>query len=276
MYIIGFIVLVIALGAGIVLFIAIKTPKLTPKKVIVEAIMGANDALFPYRQEIRGLISDGLGLYQQRDKAALATRHNTVNARKQDIEQKLASAKNNLTLYEKVKVQKSFYDLASATIGTLRQVVNSLNELQNESSALEPTITELQRISALTLDNNMTTYIADDDNAAASRVTDHVAAITGLLKQTFEQVSALSFQTNEFQRIAQSLSATLKQAEQDYMDLRGLLSSGQYEAYRNKSQSLPNFFARFDMNSYESIATTAFSHNPEESFINDLRTHLYN
>lgn len=276
MYIIGFIVLVIALGVGIVLFISMKTPKLTPKKVIVETIIGANDVLFPYRQEIRGLISDGLGLYQQRDKAALATRHSTVNARKQDIEQKLASAENNLTPYEKVKVQKSFYDLANATIGTLRQVVSNLNELQNESATLEPIIADLQRISALTLSNDMTAYIADDDSTAASRVADHVTAITGLLKQTFEQVSALSFQTNEFQRIAQSLGAVLKQAEQDYMDLRGLLSSGQYEAYRNKNQSLPNFFARFDMNSYESIATTTFSHNSEESFINDLRTHLYN
>lgn len=276
MYIIGFLVLIIALTIGIVLFIIIKTPKLTPKKSIVETILGANDTLFPYRQEIRSLISDNLGLYNQHDKVVLATRYSTVNRRKQEIEQKLANATNNLAAYEKVKVQKQFYDLATATIGTLGQVLNNLSELQNESATFESVIAELQHISTLTMDTNMTTYISDDDNAAANRVAGHIATITGLIKQTTERIATLSLQTNEFQRIAQSTSAALKQTEQDYMDLRGLLSSGQYEAYRSKNQSLPNFFARFDMSSYESIATTAFAHNPEESFINDLRTHLYN
>lgn len=275
MYIIG-IVLVVALVVGIVLFTVIKTPKLIPKKIIVESILGADDALFPYRQEIRGLISDSLGLYQQRDKAALSTRYDTVNSRKRVIEQKLTNAETNLAPYEKVKAQARFYDLASATIGTLRQVVDSLNELRNESTTLEPIITQLQRIGALTLDMNMTTYVADDDSTTAARVADHVATITGLLKQTSDTIATLSFQTNEFQRIAQSIITTLTQAEQDYMDLRGLLSSGQYEAYRSKNMSLPTFFVRFDTNSYESIATTAFSHNLEESLINDLRTHLYN
>jgi DNA repair exonuclease SbcCD ATPase subunit len=270
------IVIILALVIGVVLFAMIKTPKLTPKKIIVETILGTNDALFPHRQEIRNLINDNLGLYNQHDKAALATRYSTVNHRKQAIEQKLASATNNLAAYERVKVQKSFYDLATATIGTLEHVLNNLSELQHESATFEPVIVELQHIYTLTTGANMTTYIADDDTVTARRVAEHIAIITEQIRQTTERIATVSLQTNEFQRIAQSISTALKQAEQDYMDLRGLLSSGQYEAYRSKNQSLPNFFARFDMNSYESIATTTFTHNPEESFINDLRAHLYN
>ncbi len=275
MYILGFIVLIIAFGVGLMVYIAMKSPKLTPKKVIVETILEANDVLFRYRQEVRSLLADGFGLYQQHDAAAFATRHSTSNSHGREIAQKLEHAENTLAPYEKVKAEKQFYDLASATIETLRQAANRIGELQSESAGLEAIITQLQSINTLTQDANMTAYIADDDTVVASRVTERITTIFGLIRQTTAEVSALKFQTNEFQGIARSIAAVLQQAEQDYVDLRGLLSSGQYEEYRNKNMSVASFFARFDMSSYESIATTAFSYNPEDSFINDLRSHLY-
>ncbi len=138
-----FILLVVVLVVGVTLFIVFRAPKLAPKKGIVEAILAANDELFPYRQEIRSLISDSFGLYQQHDAGAFASRRGTVARRAEIIEQSLARAESDLATYEKVASQKSFYDLASASIGTLRQVVSVLAELQNESAAVEPTVTQL-------------------------------------------------------------------------------------------------------------------------------------
>ncbi len=269
------IALIVTLAVGIVLFIFVKSPKLTPKKVIVEAILEVYDALFPYRQEIRSLISDSFGLYQQHDTAAFTTRHSTASHRRQDMERQLANIESKLAPYEKVRAQKRFYDLASGTIGTLRQGVYSLDELQNEATMLEPIVAELQRIGTLTTDANMTAYVADDDNVVAGRVAEHITTITELLKRTAGAIAVPAFQTNEFQRIAQSIEAALHQAEQDYADLHQLLVSERHEAYRSKNQSLPYFLTRFDMSGYESIAVTTFSHNPEESLINDLRAHLY-
>ncbi len=122
----------------------------------------------------------------------------------------------------------------------------------------------------------MTTYIADDDTASASRVADHIAQIVALLDQTLQRVAALNLQTNEFRQIATSMTTALQQAQQEYAELRQYLLNGDYETYRSRSQMLPTFYARFDMGSFESIATTAFTHNPEESFINDLRPYAYN
>lgn len=272
---VGFIILVAALAVGIVLFIIFKAPKLAPKKGIVEAIFAASDELFPYRQEIRSLISDSLGLYQQHDPGAFATRRGTVARRAEAIEQNLTRAEASLAAYEKVASQKSFYDLASACSGTLRQVVHQLAELQNESAAIEPIVMQLQRSNTLANDMNMTTYIADDDTVKASRVADHITQIVALLDQTLQQAAALNLQTNEFRQIAASIATALQQAQQEYAELRQYLLNGNYGTYNTKAQALPAFYARLDMSSFESIATTAFTHNPEESFINDLRPHAY-
>lgn len=270
------VITILAIAAlGTILYFVIKAPKLTPKKHIVETIIGAHDELFRYRQEVRSLISDSLNIYQQHDERSLTHRYGTADRRLQDIKQKLTSADNELTAYRSAKAYKSFFEHADTAVDALRHSVSRLTELQNDSKLLEPVIGSLQQLSTLTQGGVMSTYISDDDDTAANRVMDHINHIIALADQVMQQINDVHFSADEFRHVSQSISIALKKITEDYANLRGLLETKQYEQYRSASNALPTFFARFDTHSYESILTASFAHEPELSYINNIRTHLY-
>jgi hypothetical protein len=263
------------LAAGIVLYFIAKAPKLTPEKNIAEILISTSDELFPYRQEIRSLITDSLNLYTQHDGSVLAHRYSMVERRKQEIGQKLFAADSALALYQSAKAHRRFYEVANATLGALRQATTELAELKEDVTVLEPIVATLRRLGTLAQDNIMTTYVADGDDGAAARVASHIGAISTLTSQAVGQISAARFHTDEFQRIAQSISVVLGKIGEDYTDLHTKLSARQHESYRNLAQALPVLFSRFDTGGYDSILTTTFSNQPEASYVNELRSYLY-
>ncbi len=269
-------VIILPLVIGSILFIFIKIPKLTPKKIIVERIAGVSDNLFPYRQEIQNILGDNLNLYVQHDNSALTARYTTVRQKKQELDNRLADAQEKLAPYEKNKSQRKFYDVANATLVAINQSMRRIDELLNESIALEPSIVQIQQINTLSSDGILVAYIADDSKEDANRMKEQLNMISNSIKQVIQTISSVKFLSNEFQTVSKSIIAVLQQADQDYSDLINSLSSEQFETFLSKNQSMPVFYSRFDISSYGSIVTEAFTHNPEDFYINDLFPHKFN
>ena len=273
--IIIFALLAVALIFGVAMFFFAKMPKLIPKEKIVTKIIEVDDALFSYQQDASNLVNGALSTYNDHDKFAIQTLHNTVTRRHQELEHKLVVAEADLEPYKKFKRHNEFYNLASAVIGIMRHAINNTNDLQNESLALEPIFSQLNDIDKLTQSSALTGYSVNDE-VSADKAVSEINLILQQINQVDQNLGNLNLQTAEHQNIVTSIRAALRQADQDYRNLQNILSSRQYDTYANQANLLPYFIVRFNANDYVSMVTNSFAVDPSNyNYISDLREHSY-
>lgn len=277
MYVILFLVLVILVAILMVYLLFSRTPTLTPKKIIVETISAADQDLFQYRQDLRSLISDILILYNynEYDDLALNTRSKTADYKRQDVENKIFSARNNLAPYQKIKSSKQFYELAEAALAALEQVIGRMASMQGELFRLKLIISNLHRINALTSHSLMYKHLYAEDNSEADLVLEHIMGTISELDELTNQLDSTVFETDEFRSVVRSLLSVVSRAGEDYRQLASLLGDHNYSDYMDRMLSLPGFFARFDSSSYNSIISSVFDYNPQEALLTDLWSYAY-